>query len=186
VKANVTRVHVSDRPDKQGRLKVSGLLSVKGHALPFRHSAHVDDDPAELEKRLDEHHEKAVVWAALREHHKKWTNEKEEHGGGKIHVRFSDIGAFGPNDWRLTVIWDEEIGGQMTHHTKVYQADHPAGLPKPEAVKEHVRGQLATRVAHHQSAKAHHQIVGAMKHEISRKRAQAEKQHGEGAKKERA
>jgi hypothetical protein len=155
----------SPTPDSHGHMTVTGALDVNGHQLPFKHKMHVSANPEELRTRLEEHHEKALHWDTLRPRFNEWKG-KEKHGDAEIHVRFAQVGAYGPNDWRATVIWDETINGRTEHRTRVWHSDHPASLPTLEKVKEAIKADVLSRATTHAAASPHLAAFRALAHEM--------------------
>lgn len=148
------------RPHGERHVHVAGTLDVEGHHLPFAYKLSHDAPHAEHEKKLREHHAKGLVWATARGPHNRWAGGTERVGGTAITIVFCEIQAFGPHDWRLTVIWEENADGQTLRHTLSFHAAHPGALMSHEKLKARVLAEAAARGGRKGKLSGH---IGAVK-----------------------
>lgn len=145
-------------------IKVSGMLEVADHLIPFRYHADHQTPVEYHERYLDTLHAKGVAWVAKRSELADVYGYAEMTGETLAEIVECNLGMFGPHDWRLNLGWKEN--GQRREMTLHYR--DPAHAPGPEKVKEMIRQEAASRVDVNAPLKAHEEALGAIRNAASR------------------
>lgn len=140
-------------------LRVTGILEVDQHLLPFRY--HCDEKtPVEFHERyVDALHEKGVAWVGKRAELADAYGQVFEHGDVRVEIVECNLALYGPFDWRLVLAWREN--GRLYEQTLHYR--HPGDALSADAVLAMIRKEVEGRAPLKKSLKAHEEVLRALR-----------------------